>query len=328
MNIRYSVLDLVPIVEGSNVKEALHNSINLAKHVESLGFYRYWVAEHHSMPGIGSAATALVMSYIAQATKSIRVGAGGIMLPNHAPLIIAEQFGTLESMHQGRIDLGLGRAPGTNPQTMLAIRGDTTKTGDDFPEKLQELRNFFLPSTDNKSVMSIPGEGCNIPIWLLGSSDFSARLAARLGLPFSFASHFTPENTMAAINYYRSTFVPSSDLSRPYYMVALNVFAADTNKVAYKISTSSQQQFLSLIRNKPSKMPPPVDDMDVLWSNHEKLAVLSRLDSTVIGTKEEVKKGINEFVSKTGANEIIIVCSTYDINDRKRSYEIIAEAVM
>ncbi|MCL1935874.1 MAG: LLM class flavin-dependent oxidoreductase [Defluviitaleaceae bacterium] len=324
--IKYSVLDLVPIAQGSNIKKALIESVELAKYTEKLGFFRYWVAEHHSMPGIGSAATSIVMNHIASNTKTIRIGAGGIMLPNHAPLIIAEQFGTLDALHPNRIDLGLGRAPGTNPETMLAIRGDAKKNGNDFPEKLSELRAFFAGNPIYNEVRAIPGENTNIPIWLLGSSDFSAILAGKLGLPFAFASHFSPNNTNIALKYYYDNFKPGV-LEEPHTMVAINVFAANTKKEAERISTSSKQQFLSLIRNKPALLPPPVDNMDEIWSEHEKLIVQSQLKNTIIGDENTIKSKIQEFINMTKANEIIIVSSAFDIKDRLNSYKIIAQAM-
>jgi len=316
--VKFSVLDLVPIVQGSTTRDAYLQSMDLARHVEKLGFERYWIAEHHNMPGIASAATSVVISYIAGATEKIRVGAGGIMLPNHAPLVIAEQFGTLEAMFPGRIDLGLGRAPGSDGKTAIALQRDRR----DFPQLLTELRHYF---DGMAAVRAIPGEKQDIPIWLLGSSDYSARLAGRLGLPFAFASHFSPDHTLVAMNAYREAFTPSAVLQEPYAMVAINVFAAETSEQAAKIATSSQQQFLSLIRNNPGQLPPPVDDMDKLWSEIEKYHVMRQLSGTVIGNPEEVKAGIQQFIDETGADEIMIVTSTYDPQARLDSYSIVAE---
>ena len=324
-NIKYSILDLVPIVQGSNARNAFNDSIKLAQHAEKWGYYRYWIAEHHSMPGIASAATSIVMSYVASATKTIRIGSGGVMLPNHSPLVIAEQFGTLEAMFPNRIDLGLGRAPRTNPATAKALR--RTLDGDEFPVLLEELRYFLSSETEGKQVRAIPGEGQDIPIWLLGSSDFSAILAGRLGLPFGFASHFSPMNTLPALKIYRDSFVASEVLKKPHTMVAVNIFAANTKEKAQKIATSSQQQFLSLIRNTPGQMPPPVDNMDLIWNEREKMAVMSQLSNTIIGTYEEVKASMERLISSTGADEIIINTATYDIEDRLRSYEIISKII-
>ncbi|MCL1949916.1 MAG: LLM class flavin-dependent oxidoreductase [Turicibacter sp.] len=316
-DVKFSVLDLVPIVEGKTARDAYLDSMELAKHVEKLGFERYWVAEHHNMPGIASAATSVVLSYIAGATEKIRVGAGGIMLPNHSPLVIAEQFGTLEAMFPGRIDLGLGRAPGSDGKTALALR----RHREDFPALLTELQHYFEGLAPVKAV---PGHGTEMPIWLLGSSDFSAQLAGRLGLPFAFATHFAPDNTLVALKKYRDSFVPSKILQEPYSMIAINVFASDDSRHAEKIATSSQQQFLSLIRNTPGKMPPPVDSMETIWNGIEKYHVLSQLSATVIGNPEEVREGIEEYLQETEVDELMIVTSCYHLEDRLRSYEIIA----
>lgn len=319
-----SVLDLVPILEGGSVKEAFDNMLSLAKHVERLGYKRYWLAEHHNIPGIGSSATSVAIGYVAAGTKRIRVGSGGIMLPNHSPLVIAEQFGSLDAMYPNRIDLGLGRAPGSDQNTALALRRDPRNHGQDFPNQLEELRNYISGTSINK-VRAIPGEGAKFPIWLLGSSDFSARLAAKLGLPFSFASHFSVENTNLALREYRENFIPSKDLDEPYVILGLNVFAADTTEEAYKISTSYQQQFLNLIRNKPSALQPPVETMDELWTIHEEAILKKQLKSAIIGNPEEVKVQLQEFIDKTQADELIITSAIYDHKARLRSYEILAE---
>ena len=324
--ISYSVLDFVPINEGQSIKEAYHHAIELAKHVEKLGYYRYWISEHHNMPGIASAATSIVMSYIASATSTIRIGAGGIMLPNHAPLIVAEQFGTLEAMFPKRIDLGLGRAPGTDPKTAVALRRGSIDV-DDFPKELEELRTYFKPTLKAGSVRAIPGEGQNIPIWLLGSSDFSARLAAELGLPFSFASHFAPALLLPALKLYRDKFQSSDVLNKPYTMAAVNVFAADTLEAAEKIATSAKLQFLNLIRNKPSKLPQPVETMDGRWNEHERALVERQYTYTFVGTAETIKADLTHFIQLTQVDEIMIITSAYDLEARKKTYDMIAQVM-
>lgn len=322
----FSVLDFVPITEGNTTQDAFLASMELAKHVEDLGFYRYWISEHHNMPGIASAATPLVMNFIASATSSIRVGAGGIMLPNHSPLTVAEQFGTLEAMYPNRIDLGLGRAPGTDRLTARALRRGTIDATD-FPEDLSELRSFFEATTTPKAVRAIPGEGSDIPIWLLGSSDYSARLAAQIGLPFAFASHFAPTYLMPALKLYRDLFKPSDDLKQPRSMAAINVFAADTKEEAERIATSAKLQFLSLIRNNPGKLPKPVDSMDGFWSKQEEAVVSAQYEYTIIGTKDDVKREINDFINMTGVDEVMIITTAYTLEDRKKTYDIIAQAL-
>ena len=324
-DIKYSVLDLAPINQGSTPSEAFKQTKNLAQHADKWGYNRFWLAEHHSMPGIASSATSVVIGYVAEATERIRVGSGGIMLPNHAPLVIAEQFGTLEAMYPGRIDLGLGRAPGTDQVTMMALRRDPRNTGDDFPRQLEELREYLNPNSKFNKVRAIPGEGQDIPIWLLGSSGFSATLAAQLGLPFSFASHFSPQNTLPALERYRSYFEPSAVLDKPYAMVGLNVIAADTTEEAQRLSTSHQQQFLNLIRNNPSQLLPPVDSMEGIWNPFEKETILSQLKTTIIGNPSEVKEKLQAFLDETDADEMIINTTIYDPKARLRSYEIVAE---
>ena len=319
-----SVLDLAPIVEGGTAAQSFTNTLDLARHAERFGFNRFWLAEHHSMPGIASAATSVVIGYVAAGTSKIRVGAGGIMLPNHAPLVIAEQFGTLDAMFPSRIDLGLGRAPGSDRMTAHALRR-RLEDGDDFPEMLQELRYFLKEPQLNQKVFAVPGGGANVPIWLLGSSGFSAQLAGQLGLPFSFAAHFSPENTLPALELYRSSFRPSDVLEKPYAMVALNAFAADTNHEAQRIATSQHQSFLSLVRGKPGKIQPPADDMDAIWSPAEKAMVDARLGGSVIGDRETVEAGLKKFVERTAADELMINAIIYDHAARLRSYEIVAE---
>lgn len=326
--IKYSVLDLAPIKEGSNASESFKDSLELARHAEQWGYNRYWVAEHHSMPGIASSATSVLIGYVAGGTKKIRVGSGGIMLPNHSPLVIAEQFGTLESMYPGRIDLGLGRAPGSDQLTARALRRFKSD-GNDFPELVEELRTYLKPYEETQlPVRAIPGEGLAIPIWLLGSSDFSARLAGRLGLPFSFASHFSPDYTVPALNTYYNTFTPSDILEQPYTMVGVNIIAAESDEKAEFLATSSQQQFLNLIRNNPTPLKPPVPNMEEVWSVYEKSIVHQQLKSSIIGSKETVASKLQAFLDETQADEMIINTQVYSQSDRLRSYEIVKNIVM
>ena len=319
-----SVLDLAPVNEGGNPRQSFQNSADLAQHVERLGFHRYWLAEHHNMPGIASSATSVVIGHIAAATSHIRVGAGGIMLPNHATLVIAEQFGTLESLFPGRIDLGLGRAPGTDQETAYALRRTLNAQVEDFPMQVEELEGYFSDNPVGR-VQAIPGKGLEVPIWLLGSSDFSARLAAQKGLPFSFASHFAPAYTIPALQLYRENFQPSDALHEPYAMVGVNVIAADTNEKAEWLATSQQQQFLGMQRGEKSQLKPPVN-MDEIWTPMEKAAVEQSLDprTTIVGDSETVRQKLKDFLNETGANEIIINSQIFHHEDRLRSYEIIA----
>lgn len=324
-NIPFSVLDLSPILEGGTVGDALHNSLALARHAENLGFNRFWLAEHHNMTGIASAATSVVIGYVAGGTSTIRVGAGGIMLPNHAPLVIAEQFGTLESLYPGRIDLGLGRAPGSDQLTARALRRTLYSNGDDFPELLAELQFFLQKPVENQRVRAVPGGDLNIPIWLLGSSGFSAQLAGELGLPFAFAAHFAPEYLLPALRLYRESFVPSENLAKPHAMVAVNVFAAETDAEAQKLATSQFQSFLRLIRGTPGKLQPPVDDMEKLWSMPEKAAVESKLGGSIIGNAKTVKEKLEKFIDQTNADELMVSAMIYDQKARLRSFEIVAD---
>lgn len=319
-----SVLDLAPIAAGGTARTALQNSLDLAQHVERWGYNRFWVAEHHNMPGIASSATSVVIGYIAGGTSQIRVGSGGVMLPNHASLVIAEQFGTLESLYPGRIDLGLGRAPGSDRLTSMALRRSLNQ-GDDFPEQVQELFSYFVPSAapSSRRVRAIPGEGLTIPVWLLGSSDFSARLAGQLGLPFAFASHFSPEYTLPALQVYRSNFQPSAVLQEPYVMVGANAVAADTDEEAEWLATTLYQQFLSIIRGVPGQMQPPAE-MDHLWSDYEQSIVKKQLRTAIVGGPQKVKEQLNSFIADTQADEVIITSSLYHHADRLRSFEIIA----
>ncbi len=326
-DIPLSVLDLSPIVEGGSATQSFKNSLDLAKHVENWGYHRFWLAEHHSMPSVASSATSVLIGHIAGGTSTIRVGSGGIMLPNHAPLVIAEQFGTLESLYPGRIDLGLGRAPGADQRTARALRRDLRIGGEDFPELLQELREYLNPSLGDSpvGVKAIPGEGLNIPIWLLGSSDFSARLAGMLGLPFAFAGHFSPNYTLPALQTYRHSFRPSEVLDEPYAMVGVNVMAADTDERAERLATSHYQAFLNIIRGDLKPIQPPVDSMDDLWSEFEKLSVQSQLRSSIIGSPATVKRELQELLNSTQADELMITTSMFDHADRLHSYEIVAD---
>ncbi|WP_121616131.1 LLM class flavin-dependent oxidoreductase [Virgibacillus halodenitrificans] len=321
-----SVLDLAPVNEGTEPSVSFKNSVELAQHVEQLGFNRYWLAEHHNMPGIASSATSVIMGHIAEKTSRIRVGAGGIMLPNHATLVIAEQFGTLESLYPERIDLGLGRAPGSDQATAYALRRTLNMSVEDFPMQVNELQDYFSDNPISR-VRAVPGQGLSIPIWLLGSSDFSARLAAKKGLRFSFASHFAPAYTVPALNLYRENFQPSEELEKPYAMVGVNVIAADTDEQAQFIATSLQQQFLNLRRGRPTKLQPPIQDIESEWTPMELAAIKQSLDprSTIIGDKEKVRKGLESFIAETQADEVIISSQIYNQADRLRSYEIIGE---
>jgi luciferase family oxidoreductase group 1 len=317
-----SVLDLAPIAQGRTAADAFRNSVALARHVEGLGYNRYWLAEHHNINGIASSATAVLIGHVAAHTKTIRVGSGGVMLPNHAPLIIAEQFGTLETLFPGRIDLGLGRAPGSDGLTQRALRRDP-RSGMEFPALLDELRAFFRPAHPTQAVRAIPGEGVDVPIWLLGSSDFSARLAAELGLPFSFAGHFSPEG-MAAMRLYRHLFKPSETLQKPYAMIGVPVIAADTDEEARRQSTTQQQKFLSLVRGNRLQLQPPVDDMESRWNEWEKAAVQQKLGASIVGGPATVKQRLEALIAQTEADEVMIVSDFYDLADRQRSYEIVA----
>lgn len=324
-DIKYSVLDLSPIKQGFTAADALKNTLDVAQHTEKWGYNRFWLAEHHGMPGIASSATSVVIGHVAAGTNTIRVGSGGIMLPNHAPLVIAEQFGTLESLFPGRIDLGLGRAPGTDHITAQALRRDRRSDGQDFPEQLDELREYFNP-TGNSPIRAIPGEGLNIPIWLLGSSGFSAQLAGQLGLPFSFASHFSPENTLPALRLYRQNFRPSEVLDQPYVMVGVNVIAADTDEKAEWLSTSMQQQFLQLLRNTPGQLQPPVENIREIATEYELSLLNGRLGSSIVGSPENVKKKLQNFLDETQADEMIINSSIFDHQERLNSFKIVADA--
>lgn len=324
-----SILDLAPIVVGGTAAESFKNTLDLARHAEKWGYHRYWLAEHHNMTGIASSATSVVIGHVAAGTEKIRVGSGGIMLSNHAPLVIAEQFGTLESLYPGRIDLGLGRAPGSDQLAARALRRGLGSDGHDFPEQLSELRSYLNPSLGNRpmGVRAVPGEGLNIPIWLLGSSGFSAQLAGQLGLPFAFASHFAPDYILQALELYRSHFRPSEALEEPYAMIGVNVFAADSVEEAQRLATSQQQQFLNLIRGRPGQLNPPVESMEPLWTAQEKAIVQSQLSYTVAGNKDTVREQLNRYLKLTQADELIVTGQIYDHQARLRSYEILAEVM-
>jgi len=318
-----SVLDLAPIREGGTAAEAFRNSLDLARHVEKWGYERFWLAEHHNIPGIASAATSVVIGHIAGGTSRIRVGAGGIMLPNHAPLMIAEQFGTLASLYPGRIDLGLGRAPGGDRMTVRALRR-YQGAADSFPSDLLELQGYFRPAVAGQAVRAIPGEGLDVPIWLLGSSDFSARLAAELGLPFAFASHFAPDFLLPALALYRENFKPSEALAEPYVMVGVNAFAADTDEEGVRLFTSLQQAFLNLIRGRPGPLLPPVDDIDALWTPAERAQVERMTRVSVVGSPETVAGDLDVILDATNADELIFASQIHGHAARLRSFEILA----
>jgi luciferase family oxidoreductase group 1 len=323
-NIPISVLDLVPIVEGGTAAQAFRNALDLARHAEAWGYHRYWVAEHHNIPGVASAATALVIGHIAGGTSTIRVGSGGIMLPNHAPLVIAEQFGTLATLYPGRIDLGLGRAPGGDQRTAQALRRNLGSSGDTFPRDLLELRSYFEPARPGQLVRAVPGAGLDVPIYLLGSSDFGARLAAELGLPFAFASHFAPDYLFAALEIYRDHFQPSETLEKPHAMVAVNAFAAETDDEAAYLFTSLQQTFLNLIKGNPGPLKPPVESMEGRWSPPERAQVERMTRVSVVGSREVVRQGLENLIEATGADELVITGAIFDHEARLRSFEIVA----
>jgi luciferase family oxidoreductase group 1 len=298
--------------------------VELAQRVEQLGYKRYWVAEHHSIQGLACSATPVLIGHIASATKTIRVGSGGVMLPNHSPLVVAEQFGTLEAIYPGRIDLGLGRAPGGDFQTMRALRRDLAQDGDDFPALLGELRTYLGPERSGQLVKAMPGQNSNVPITLLGSSDFSAQLAAALGLPFAFAAHFAPDTLYAAAQLYRELFRPSQVLEKPYLLVAVPVIATESDTAARRLFTTLQQRFLRLIRGGALELLPPIDSMELLWSEPERVAVENRLRAAIVGSNETVRAGLDSLVSRTRADEVIVVTDTYEHNDRIDSYERVA----
>jgi luciferase family oxidoreductase group 1 len=318
-----SILDLAPIVEGGDAADALRRSLDLARHAERWGYRRYWVAEHHNMKGIASAATSVVIGHIAGGTSKIRVGAGGIMLPNHAPLVIAEQFGTLEALYPGRIDLGLGRAPGTDQLTVRALRRDWS-SAEQFPQDVLELQALLAPPEAGQPIVAVPGAGSNVPLWILGSSLYGAQLAAMLGLPYAFASHFAPAALLQALEVYRSMFKPSVQQAAPYAMAGLHVVAADTDEEAKRLFTSTQQQFTNMVRNRRGKLQPPIDDIDTYWTPQEKAQAESMLKYAVHGSPATVRRRLEEFIALTRVDELMVVSAIHDHAARLRSYEILA----
>ncbi len=320
-----SVLDLAPVPEGSRVAEALRNTEDLARHAERLGYARYWLAEHHNMPGIASAATAVVIAHVAAATSTIRVGAGGIMLPNHAPLVIAEQFGTLAALHPGRIDLGLGRAPGTDMMTARALRRNLQGDIDSFPQDVVELINYFAPVEPGQRVQAVPGAGESVEVWILGSSTYGAQLAAILGLPYAFASHFAPAEMENAIDIYRSRFQPSGALDKPHLMLGLNVVAADTDEEARLLFSSLQQAFVNLRSGRPGRLPPPVEGYEESLDPQAKAMLGHALSCAIVGSRERVAQGLDAFIRRTGADELMVTAQIFDHAARKRSFEILMD---
>jgi luciferase family oxidoreductase group 1 len=318
-----SILDLAFVPEGGTPADALRNTRDLAQHAEKWGYRRFWLAEHHNMIGIASAATAVVIGYVAANTRTIRVGAGGIMLPNHSPLVIAEQFGTLETLYPGRIDLGLGRAPGTDRRTVLALRRDPANT-ESFPDDVAELQRYFEPPEEGQRVRAVPGAALQVPSWILGSSLFGAQLAAMLGLPFAFASHFAPAALLPALQAYRSEFRPSKQLDRSYAAAGVNVFAAETDEEARRLFTSTQQQFTKMVRGTRGRLPPPINDIEEYWTPTEKEQASAMLRRSFVGSGETVRRAVGEFVNETGVNELIVASAIYDHAARLKSYEILA----
>jgi luciferase family oxidoreductase group 1 len=320
-----SVLDLAPVAEDSDAGQALRNSYDLARHVEALGYRRYWMAEHHNMPGIASAATAVALAHVAVGTSTIRIGAGGVMLPNHAPLIIAEQFGTLAALHPGRIDLGLGRAPGSDQIAARAMRRNLSADANQFPHDVVELLDYFHSAAPGQVLQAVPGAGETIEVWILGSSTFGAQLAAVLGLPYAFASHFAPEQMQEAVSVYRSLFRASERLAAPHVMLGLNVFAAETDAEARRLFSSLQQAFLNTPRGRPGKLPPPVDDLDARLDPYARAMLADALACSVVGGPETVRSGLRAFIASTSAEELMVTAQIFDHDARKRSFQILAE---
>jgi luciferase family oxidoreductase group 1 len=320
-----SILDLAPVPEGSSVAQALANTVDLARHAEQLGYRRYWLAEHHNMPGIASAATAVVIGHVAAGTRTIRVGAGGIMLPNHSPLVIAEQFGTLAALFHGRIDLGIGRAPGTDMATARALRRNLEAGVDNFPQDVVELMEYFAPALPEQRVRAVPGEGEDVKVWILGSSTYGAQLAAMLGLPYAFASHFAPAQLEHALDLYRSRFQPSPQLSEPHVMLGLNVFAADTDEEAMLLFSSLQQAFVNLRSGRAGRLPPPIANYEESLETMPRAMLDQALSCSVVGSPETVREGVAAFLERTGADELMVTAQIYDHQARKRSYRILAE---
>ena len=326
-DIKFSTLDLVPVREDGGPAQSLRNSLDLAQHVERFGYNRFWVAEHHNMDGIASSATAVLLGYLAGGTSTIRVGAGGVMLPNHAPLVIAEQFGTLESLYPGRIDLGLGRAPGSDQMTARALRRERSGSADDFPDDVAELVRYLGPRTPDQRIIAMPGTGTNVPVWLLGSSLFSAQLAGERGLPYAFASHFAPRYMHEAIRVYRNHFKPSAVLDKPYVMLGVPLVAADTDEQADYLATSVFQRILALMRGQSLVQRPPVKTMDGLWLPHEKEAVHDFLGLAMIGSPQKIRAKLEVLIEQTQADELIFTCDLYEHSDRVHSYELLAQVM-
>lgn len=323
--IPYSLLDLVPVVEGGSVRQALANAADMARHAEAHGYNRYWVAEHHGMDGIASSATAVVIAHVGASTSTIRIGAGGIMLPNHAPLVIAEQFGTLESLFPGRIDLGLGRAPGTDQNTARALRRNLGNSDDSFPHDVLELQGYFKPVQPGQAVQAVPGAGLDVPIWLLGSSLFSAELAAHLGLPYAFASHFAPHYLLRAVDLYRSRFQPSEALDKPYVMVAANAIAADTDEEAHYLFSSLRNRWANIARGVRGPLQPPSNDYEKHWSPDQIAYIDDALSCSAVGSADTVCKGLAYLIDRTGADELVLTAQIFDHAARRRSFEIVAQ---
>ena len=323
--VKLSILDLVRVTEGSDARTALDNAANLAQHAEGWGYQRIWFAEHHNMAGIASAATALVVQHVAAATRRIRVGAGGVMLPNHAPLVIAEQFGTLARLFPGRIDLGLGRAPGTDQTTVRALR-TSAQAANHFPQDVLELQAYFEPVAPGQRIQAVPAAGTRVPLWILGSSTFGATLAAELGLPYAFASHFAPAQLMPALEIYRSRFKPSAQLDKPYALVGVNIIAADSDAQAQRLATTQQMSFANLLRGSPGLSKPPIDNIDHYWSPQEKAQAQTMLARSIVGAPSTVHAGMEAFVQETGADELMVVSDIYDHAVRLRSFELIAQS--
>ena len=319
-----SILDLVRITQGSTARTALDNARDLARHAEGWGYRRFWMAEHHNMIGIASAATAVAIAHVAAGTSTIRVGAGGVMLPNHAPLLIAEQFGTLASLFPGRIDLGLGRAPGTDQITTRALRRDSA-SAEEFPQDVLELQAFLAPAEPGQRIVAVPGVGTEVPLWILGSSTFGARLAAKLGLPYAFASHFAPDSLEAALQAYRAQFYASAQQASPHAMVGINIIAAETDAEAQRLATTQQMSFTDMFRGARGLSKPPIDDIETYWSGAEKAQASHMLAFSVVGSKQTVREGLERLISMTGADELMIVSDVFDHAARLRSYEIIAD---
>ena len=323
--IPFSVLELATVTQDSTITQTFAKSLELAQQAEKFGYKRFWLSEHHNMVSVASSATSVLIGYIASGTSTIRVGSGGIMLPNHSPLAVAEQFGTLESLYPGRIDLGLGRAPGTDQPTAMALRGDFFNNANEFPQNVLKLQTYFSEENSNAKVRAIPGEGLDIPMWILGSSTDSAQLAGVLGLPYAFASHFAPGQFFAAMDLYRKLFRPSKYLSKPYVMACVNVIAADTDAEAHKLATSLYQMFLGIVTGIRKPLQPPVDNMDDIWTEDQKAALNQMLSLSFIGSQETIKQDFRDFIKQTHIDEIMIISNIYDQKAKIHSYELFAE---